>query len=107
MRGNKFGAIKVEIDGHVFDSKAEARRYGELRLLQRARQIQNLELQPKFPIVINGVKICTYIADFAYLERDKRVVEDIKSEPTKTAVYRIKVKLMEAVYPDTKITEIM
>lgn len=97
--GNKFNAHRTTVDGITFDSKKEAKRYGELRLLEKAGEIRNLELQPKFPLIVNGVKVCTYIADAAYFEKNARVVEDVKSGPTKTAAYRIKRKLLLALNP--------
>lgn len=93
---NKYSAVKTEIDGVVFASKKEARRYQELKLLQKAKKIHMLELQPKFPIVINKVKVCTYIADFEYMENGFRIIEDVKG--MKTPVYRLKKKLVQAVY---------
>jgi hypothetical protein len=50
---NKYHARKTELDGYIFDSKAEARRYSELKLLEVAGKISNLQLQPKYPIVVN------------------------------------------------------
>jgi len=98
-RGAKFANIPTTVDGIKFASRAEARRYGELKLLERANQIRNLELQPKFPLVVNGELVCTYVADFAYsLDGTLGVVEDVKSKATKTPQYRIKVKLLRALY---------
>lgn len=96
----KFRNVKTTIDGLMFDSKREASRYAELKLLERVGDIEKLELQPKFPLLVNGLKICTYIADFSYTDRrtGERVVEDVKSAPTKTAQYRIKVKLLKALH---------
>jgi hypothetical protein len=68
MRKSKYAAIPTIVDGIRFASKKEARRYTELKLLERAGEITCLELQPKFPCVVNGKKVCTYIADFAYLD---------------------------------------
>lgn len=102
----KYKAKKVVIDGILFDSKAEAARYGQLRLLERAGEIRNLEIHPKFPITINGEKVCTYVADFAYFTANERVVEDVKSKPTKTPVYRLKRKLVTALYPGVEIIEV-
>ena len=96
---NKYGAIKTVVDGIKFDSKAEARRYGQLKVLKHTGVIWDLELQPKFPVVVEGKKICTYKADFSYVENGKRIVEDVKSPITaKHPVYRIKKKLVEAIY---------
>lgn len=92
------------VDGIRFDSKKEAGRYQELKLLQRAHKIKSLELQKKFEIYWNGVDICTYIADFVYQEcpvgsAPFQVVEDVKSPMTrKLPVYRLKKKLMEAAH---------
>lgn len=92
----KYRNKPVTIDGHKFASRAEARRYNELKLFQFAGQLTNLELQPKFPLVLNGQLVCTYIADFSYRQRGYRIVEDVKSKGTRTPQYRIKVKLLRA-----------
>ncbi len=92
-RRNKYGNQRVVVDGITFASKAEAKRYGELKLLERAGEILNLELQPKFALVgIGATKICQYRADFAYQRTNgPLVVEDVKG--MKTPVYRLKAKL--------------
>jgi len=93
---NKYNAKKVRLDGLTFDSKAEARRYQELKLLEQAGEISDLEIHPRYEIIINGVKVCNYIADFRYMSDGEQVVEDVKG--VKTAVYRLKNKLMLAVH---------
>lgn len=94
---NKFGAIKTEIDGFNFDSKAEAHRYSELILLEKAGEIRSLCLQPVFLLIVNNQKIGKYIADFKYVTRDGQiVVEDVKG--VKTPVYRLKKRLVKAIY---------
>jgi len=102
---SKYHAIRTEVDGYVFDSRAEARRYEDLKLLERIGEIGDLELQPQFPIVVNGKKIGKYIADFRYMDKVKKevVIEDVKG--MKTPVYRLKKKLVEAIY-SVVITEI-
>ncbi|WP_421782656.1 DUF1064 domain-containing protein [Kiloniella litopenaei] len=106
-RPNKYRNKKVEYDGHKFDSKKEARRYQELKLLERAGEVKGLELQKRFPFVVEDKRICVYVADFYYLEQGGgEVVEDVKSPVTrKDPVYRIKNKLFEAIY-GYKITEV-
>ncbi len=98
MRAHKYGAKACEIDGHRFPSQKEGRRYQELQLLARAGAIANLELQPRFPLVVNGAKICEYRADFQYFDHAKcaTVIEDCKG--FKTPDYRIKKKLVKAIY---------
>ena len=96
---SKYGNHKAEIDGYVFDSLAEARRYQELVLVERAGDIADLEVHPKYKIVVNQKLICTYSADFRYrmLSGDGRhITEDVKG--VKTAVYQLKKRLMLACY---------
>lgn len=97
----KYRAKPVVIDGVRFASQAEARRYGQLKLLEKAGQISGLELQPKFPVVVNGMKVCTYIGDFAYFDGKGRIVEDVKG--VQTPMFRLKRKLVEATYPGVLI----
>lgn len=93
---NKYNAKKTMIHGTWFDSKKEADRYLELKLLERAGEITNLELQPQYVFKLNGVKICTYRADFRYCEDGLSVVNDVKGY--KTQIYKIKKKMMKAFY---------
>lgn len=102
-RRHKYGIAPVEqrtVDGIVFDSQAEARRYGELKLLERGKFIHKLELQPCYPIQVNGKHICTYVGDFRYFEGGLRVLEDVKG--MQTPEFKLKKKLVEALY-DVKI----
>lgn len=99
MKASKYRNVKTEVNGISFDSKKEAKRYGELRLLEKAGLIQHLRLQVKYPIVVNGLKVCTWIADFTYDSPTGEVVEDVKSDITrKNPVYRLKCKLVKAIY---------
>ena len=96
----KYGNRKVEIDDITFDSQAEAKRYQDLLLLMRAGQIGGLEVHPQLKIVIGGVLVCSYVADFRYVDRaaGNTVVEDVKSRHTRTLpVYRLKRKLVKTV----------
>lgn len=95
---SKYRNHKVEVDGFIFDSKKEARRWLDLREQQRAGQIGSLARQHEFPLLVNGIEICRYVADFAYFRDDELVVEDVKSAATrKLRDYRIKVKLLRAI----------
>ena len=99
---NRFNVSPVEertLDGIVFASKKEMKRYAELRLLQRAGEVQDLELQPEFRVSINGQHYCTYTADFAYTEKGERIVEELKSTGTaKDAAFRLRKKAAELFY---------
>ena len=100
---------KVVVDGIKFDSKKEARRYQDLLLMQRAGEISDLELQPKFELV-KGVKFSgdkrakpaiRYTADFAYTDNrtGKRVIEDVKSPVTrKKTDYKMRRHMMLAIH---------
>lgn len=96
MNRNKYGAVKVELDGYKFDSKKEARRYQELKLLQKAGEIGRVEVHTPWPLEVNGQLICKYVGDFAYAKGKELIVEDTKG--IRTPVYRLKKKLMKAVY---------
>jgi len=101
---SKYGAIKTTVAGIVFDSKAEARRYGELLILERAGYISNLERQPVYvlaPAVVIGARkkpALRYRADFRYFDlKNKRVVcEDVKG--IITPLFRVKQHLMATVH---------
>lgn len=100
-RRSKYGNKKTVVDGITFDSKREAERYIKLKAMQAAGAIDRLELQVKYNFAINGVKLGFYKADFRYLELDQGhavrfVVEDVKG--MLTPVYRLKKKLMKAIY---------
>lgn len=98
---NKYRAKKTVVDGIVFDSDKEARRYQDLKLLVRAGTIKDLELQHVFPIELNGYKICKYKADFVYRDIEGRmVVEDVKGMKSGAAyqMFKLKAKLVEAIY---------
>jgi hypothetical protein len=108
MRRHKFNAKRTVVDGITFASKKEAKRYADLKLLQKAGEIARLEIQPVYPLHAWGVEkrqIGKYIADFRYF--DKRaglnVIEDVKG--VKTPVYRLKKKHVEAQY-GIQITEV-
>lgn len=102
--GNKYGNIKTEVDGIKFDSKKEANRYQELKLLKSIGKIENLKLQPRYELQpkyrINGrnIRNLEYKADFEYIDKKtgEIITEDVKG--MKTPVYKIKKKLFEYKY---------
>ena len=104
---SKYNNKKVQVDGYVFDSVLEAKRYRQLVLLERAKIIKNLQLQVPFLLQAgfrkNGktYQKIEYIADFVYEENEKTVVEDTKG--VKTEVFKIKQKLFEYKYPNLTI----
>jgi len=94
---SKYGAVPTRLDGLRFASKREADRYAELRVMEIAGHITNLQLQPAYDLhALGGVKVARYVADFAYRdERTQRlVIEDAKG--MKTPVFRLKAKWLQA-----------
>ena len=91
---SKYHAKKTVVDGIIFQSRKEAKRYQELKLMQRAGLISDLRRQVTFELIPKqqGERAVSYIADFVYSEDGQTVVEDVKG--VRTPVYRIKKKLM-------------
>lgn len=97
MLKSKYRAKKTTLDGIKFDSKKEADRYWELKILQKQNKIRNLKLQVPYLIAVNNQNICKYIADFVYDDsQGNSIVEDVKG--VATPAYKLKKKLMKAVY---------
>lgn len=105
-RRPKYGNKPCVVDGIRFASQLEAKRWQELKLLQRAGQISGLSRQPRYPIDVNGRRIAIYVGDFSYVEGNMlRVCEDVKSPPTKTDLWRLKWKLVAALFPLVRFRE--
>ena len=96
----KYSNIRTEVDGIKFDSRHEAARYTELKILERAGLIRDLELQHPFELIQKQVRdgkvverAVKYIADFVYFDKDGNlVVEDAKG--MRTDAYKLKKKMM-------------
>lgn len=109
---NKYHNKKVILDNIKFDSKREKNRYMELKILEEAGLIKELELQKRFELQPsfkkNGkaYRKIEYIADFCYFDNHlgKYICEDVKG--FKTDVYKLKKKMFEYVYKDLELVEI-
>lgn len=108
----KYHNKKTVADGIKFDSKLEAERYAQLKMMERAGVIRDLELQPEYELIPSFKKDCktwrktVYKADFRYIlaENDKTIIEDVKgSTAVITDVFRLKQKLFEYRYPELSI----
>jgi hypothetical protein len=102
---HKYRARRTTVDNYNFDSQAEARYYKKLKMLMRAGEVVEIELQPKFEILESykhpetGRKVqpVYYIADFRVTYKDGRVeVVDVKG--VRTDLYRLKKKMFEKRY---------
>lgn len=105
-RPHKYRAVPKVVQGIRFASTREANRYLDLVLLVKAGEIQDLELQPEFPIEMlrpstgEVIHCGRYCADFAYYDvrTGAVVIEDVKSSATATEAYRLRKRLVEAQY---------
>lgn len=95
---SKYGAVRTEVDGIMFASKAEASHYSSLKLLERAGAITDLELQPRYTLTVNKMHVGVYVADFRFTDTatGKTRVQDVKG--VKTPAYRLKKKLVRAIH---------
>ena len=97
---SKYNAIPTRCNqGQFHHSKLEANRCDELHVLQAGGILSELKAhpQPAYPLVVNGHKLCSYVADFEYVDADGNVVtEDTKG--FRTEVYKLKAELFLALY---------
>lgn len=105
MRYNKYHNKKVEVDGIMFDSRKESKRYLELKKLQDKGIISGLELQKKFCICPKTETVRRarfYLADFYYIDENGiQVIEDVKSPITaKEPLFTLKRDLVKWQFPD-------
>lgn len=115
QKSNKYHAVKTESDGIVFDSKLEARKWNELKMLEQIGAIKDLQRQVRFILQEDytnnkGEKIrpISYIADFVYFDvkKKQKIVMDTKSQSTRTQVYLLKKKMFEYKYKDYLFVEV-
>jgi hypothetical protein len=98
----KYRNIKTVVDGKTFDSKAEAARWFELKLLERAGKISDLRRQVPIvlapPVKFEGEArarpALRLIVDFAYVENGRKVLEDVKG--IATTAFKIKRHILKA-----------
>lgn len=93
---SKYNNIKTLYNGVLYDSKKEAERARDLDLLVSAGRVTNLQRQIRIPLMVNNVKIGSYVADFCYKDNylGKDIIEDVKG--VQTAVFKLKKKILEA-----------
>ena len=111
---NKYRNKKVIYNGTKYDSKKETRRAVQLKLMEKAGLISNLQMQVPY-LLIDTIRYkgktypkTQYYADFQYIENGKVVVEDVKSEITKKdKTYRLKIKLLLSKYKEIDFREVI
>jgi hypothetical protein len=111
-KSSKFNNVKVEIDGHIFDSIKEGEFYGSLKLKKKAGLIKDFKMQVQYDILVNNIHIAYYYLDFEIENNDGSFEYiDIKGKDKKsnkfikTGVFALKKRLVEAIY-NIKITMI-
>ena len=107
----KYRNKRVKLDGYTFDSKAEARKYSELKLMQRVggpEGVKTFTVHPRFELLPafqkdgSKYRATHYIADFDVTYNDgRREIIDIKG--VETAVFRIKAKMFDLKYPHLRL----
>jgi hypothetical protein len=104
-KSSKFNNIKVDIDGHTFDSKKEAEFYGQLKIKKNAGLIKDFQMQVRYDIIVNSIMIGKYFLDFLIENNDGSIEYiDINGKDSntnkfiKTGVFALKKRLVEAIY---------
>lgn len=99
VRTDAAGKAARTIDGRLFASLAEARRYAELKLLERGGMISEITCQPRYPLLAfnatfgtDDMTIGDYVADFLYMDRtlNRLVIEDVKGMDTPLSKWKRK-----------------
>ncbi len=101
--GNKYGAVKTEFQGRHYDSKFEASVAAELDLLLKAKEYTKIEPQVTIPLIVNGMKVGQYRADFLCTLPDGSL-EVVEAKGMETMLFRLKWRVLEATRPDLKLT---
>lgn len=97
----KFHNEVTVVEGIRYGSIGEANRHQDLKVLERTGQVRDLQHHVPFKLTVNGESAGRYTADFVYDEWNAygncwiRIVEDFKSDPTKTKDYRLRKRLMK------------
>jgi len=107
----KFASVSTIVDGVKFDSKKEANRYRDLKMLQAGGKIKDLKWQIKFELIPTQtykgqtLRRVSYYADFSYYDTEKNetIIEDVKG--IKTTEYIIKKKMLIYKYPNINFIE--
>lgn len=102
-KGNKYGAKRTEYGGEVYDSRFEAGVALDLDLRRKAKDIAKVERQVTFPFVVNGIKVGQWRADFVITHNDG-TREVVEAKGFETFLFKLKWNLMQALYPDYKLT---
>jgi len=110
MKRHKYGAKRTTCaQGHSHPSKREALRCWQLHALAQAGEITELVVEPTFtftpggvPITMQNGRLAQYRPDFTYIEKGKRVAEDVKGAEV-TEAFRLRSALFRACFPEYEL----
>lgn len=98
-RTRKYNNHPTKIDGWKFDSKSEAKRYLELKLLKESGEVIGFDVHPSFALT----PTVRYVGDFLVYYEDGRIeVEDVKA--IETQAFKIKKRLFNESHPLAPLT---
>lgn len=97
-RKNKYNNLLTEYKGVKYHSRLEARYAALLDIREKAKEVENIKRQEKFPLEVNGEKIGTYIADFSFFDKAQKVNRVVDIKGVETDLFKIKKKLVKAIY---------
>lgn len=97
-RKNKYNNLLTEYNGVKYHSRLEAKYAALLDIRQKAKEVENIKRQERFPLEVNGEKIGTYVADFSFFDKVKKVNRVVDIKGVETDLFKIKKKLMKAVH---------
>lgn len=95
---SKYGAEKTLLDGILFDSKAEAYFYAALKQREKAGEVTDIDRQREYDLMVNGVLVARYRADFVFFDRIARAFRFVDVKGFATRDFRLKAKLMKACF---------
>lgn len=95
---SKFKNRRCTFDGYNFDSEFERDRYQSLKFAQQTKVITELIVKPKYTLIVNNITIGNYTPDFQYVKNGELIVEDVKCKATCTTDYKLRKKLMKALF---------
>lgn len=95
---SKYHNVPTVVGNIRFDSKREANWYLGLLAMEQKGEVATIILQPRYPIIVNGIRVADYHADFAFTETETGRIRVVDVKGFRTRMYRLKKKLVEALY---------
>ena len=97
-RRNKYNAIRTVVNGKTCDSKLEATHYNKLLILEKAGEVKDIIFHPRYKIQVLGIKICTVVLDFEYIDSSTGKTHYIDSKGVYTRESKLRHKLLSVTH---------